>query len=51
LIRIWIRDEELAWKTPEPLIPQWERLYKLEPDEQRFPLDPEIRTKAGGIAR
>ncbi|KAI0308629.1 hypothetical protein OF83DRAFT_1180571 [Amylostereum chailletii] len=51
LIRLWLRNDALAWKTPEPLQPIWQRLYSVGPDQQRFPLEPEIRTKAGGIAK
>ncbi|KAK6354876.1 hypothetical protein TWF696_004007 [Orbilia brochopaga] len=51
LVRIWLRNDELAWKTPSPLQHIWDRLYKLSPDEQRFPLDPEIRKKANGVAK
>ena len=51
LIRLWLRNDELAWKTPGPLEPIWKRLYSVGPDQQRFPLEPEIRTKAGGVAK
>ncbi|KDQ08466.1 hypothetical protein BOTBODRAFT_165901 [Botryobasidium botryosum FD-172 SS1] len=48
LIRLWLRNDKLAWKTPKPLEPIWTRLYSVGPDEQRFPIEPEIRRKAGG---
>ncbi|KAF7777585.1 hypothetical protein Agabi119p4_3657 [Agaricus bisporus var. burnettii] len=48
LIRLWLRNDELAWKTPKHLEPIWKRLYSVGPEEQRFPLDPEIRRKANG---
>ncbi|KAF9533569.1 hypothetical protein CPB83DRAFT_757892 [Crepidotus variabilis] len=48
LIRLWLRNEDLAWKTPFTLKPIWTRLYSAPPDEQRFPLEPEIRRKASG---
>ncbi|ETW85383.1 hypothetical protein HETIRDRAFT_457310 [Heterobasidion irregulare TC 32-1] len=51
LIRLWLRNDELAWKTPGPLEPIWKRLYSVGSDQQRFPLEPEIRTKAGGVAK
>ncbi|KAK6330039.1 hypothetical protein TWF718_003467 [Orbilia javanica] len=51
LIRLWLRNEELAWKTPGALQHIWDKLYKLEPEEQNFPLEPEIRKKAGGVAK
>ncbi|KAK6360971.1 hypothetical protein TWF730_007086 [Orbilia blumenaviensis] len=51
LIRLWLRNEDLAWKTPAALQHIWDKLYKLKPDEQNFPLEPEIRKKAGGVAK
>ncbi|THH21099.1 hypothetical protein EW146_g405 [Bondarzewia mesenterica] len=51
LIRLWLRNDKLAWKTPKELEPIWKRLYSVGPDQQRFPLEPEIRTKAGGVAK
>ncbi|KAF8649399.1 hypothetical protein AX16_005840 [Volvariella volvacea WC 439] len=51
LIRLWLRNDELAWKTPKELEPIWKRLYSVGPDQQRFPLEPEIRRKAGGGAK
>ncbi|KAJ3510436.1 hypothetical protein NLJ89_g4677 [Agrocybe chaxingu] len=51
LIRLWLRNDELAWKTPKPLQPIWERLYSISPEQQRFPLEPEIRRKANGATK
>ncbi|PPR00044.1 hypothetical protein CVT24_009000 [Panaeolus cyanescens] len=51
LIRLWLRNDELAWQTPAALKPIWSRLYSVEPDAQRFPLDPEIRRKANGMTK
>ncbi|KJA15947.1 hypothetical protein HYPSUDRAFT_71724 [Hypholoma sublateritium FD-334 SS-4] len=51
LIRLWLRNDELAWSTPKPLQPIWQRLYSVAPEEQRFPLDPEIRRKANGATK
>lgn len=48
LIRLWLRNDELAWKTPGPLEHIWKRLYSVGPEEQRFPLLPEIRRKENG---
>ncbi|XP_006458549.1 hypothetical protein AGABI2DRAFT_190826 [Agaricus bisporus var. bisporus H97] len=45
LIRLWLRNDELAWKTPAPLQPNWTKLYSVAPDNQRFPLEPEVRKK------
>lgn len=51
LVRLWLRNDELAWTTPKPLELIWKRLYSVGPDEQRFPLNPEIRRKANGVAK
>jgi hypothetical protein len=49
LLRLWLRNEDLAWKLPEPLKENWERLYyTAKEDEQRFPLEPEIRQASHG---
>ncbi|TFK32123.1 hypothetical protein BDQ12DRAFT_775069 [Crucibulum laeve] len=51
LLRLWLRNEELAWKIPPELETTWKRLYySVTPDEQRFPAEPEIRaaSKGGG---
>lgn len=48
LLRLWLRNEELAWKTPKTLEPIWKRLFSVGPDEQRFPLEPEKRRKETG---
>ncbi|KAF8162841.1 hypothetical protein B0H34DRAFT_650473 [Crassisporium funariophilum] len=51
LIRLWLRNDELAWSTPKELQPIWRRLYSIGPEEQRFPLEPEIRRKASGMTK
>ncbi|KAJ3797746.1 hypothetical protein GGU11DRAFT_756479 [Lentinula aff. detonsa] len=51
LIRLWLRNDKLAWPTPEPLQPIWKRLYSVDSDDQRFPLEPEIRRKANGATK
>ncbi|KAL0947545.1 hypothetical protein HGRIS_013641 [Hohenbuehelia grisea] len=51
LIRLWLRNDELAWKTPKPLEHIWKRLYSVPPEGQRFPLEPEIRKKENGVAK
>jgi len=44
LIRFWLRDPELAWETPEPLQPLWDKVYKnLDVDNTVFPLEPAMR--------
>ncbi|KAM6495155.1 hypothetical protein JOM56_009778 [Amanita muscaria] len=51
LIRLWLRNDELAWKTPGPLEGIWKRLYSVAPDEQRFPFEPEIRRTENGLTK
>ncbi|KAF9013811.1 Clavaminate synthase-like protein [Hymenopellis radicata] len=48
LIRLWLRNTELAWKMPDILKPYWDRMYSLGPDQQEFPLEAELRTKHSG---
>jgi hypothetical protein len=48
LLRLWLRDPELAWETPGPLRERWEGLYEdVTEEEQVFPLEPKIRGGAG----
>ncbi|KAF8712464.1 hypothetical protein AX14_013072 [Amanita brunnescens Koide BX004] len=52
LLRLWLRNEELAWETPKVLQPQWQRLYhSVTPDEHHFSLEPVIRDGARGGAK
>ncbi|KII91313.1 hypothetical protein PLICRDRAFT_38052 [Plicaturopsis crispa FD-325 SS-3] len=47
LLRLWLRNEELAWKLPEVVDPAWKRLYyTLKPEEQKLYLYPEVRSGA-----
>ena len=51
LVRLWLRNEELGWKIPEYLSPNWQRLYyglTADPETQKFPLEPEIRSFSKG---
>ncbi|KAM0251464.1 hypothetical protein ACHAQJ_008172 [Trichoderma viride] len=49
LIRLWLRDPELAWKTPGPLSDNWDRVYKdVKPDNSVFPLEPRVRSASDG---
>ncbi|KAL0959090.1 hypothetical protein HGRIS_014388 [Hohenbuehelia grisea] len=50
LIRLWLRDDELAWKTPKALQRSWSKLYSVPADDQQFPLEPEVAQKQGGVA-
>ena len=48
LLRLWLRDPENAWMTPEPLQPRWDTVYKdVTEDEQAFPLEPALRKNVG----
>ncbi|KAF9463720.1 hypothetical protein BDZ94DRAFT_1321661 [Collybia nuda] len=51
LIRLWLRRDDLAWKTPGPLDHIWKDIYSISPEKQRFPLEPEIRRTASGRTR
>ncbi|TQV92598.1 hypothetical protein V2A60_009070 [Cordyceps javanica] len=49
LVRFWLRDEELAWKTPQPLQRVWDRVYAgVTPENQVFPLEPFVRAPSSG---
>ncbi|KAK8088808.1 TfdA family taurine catabolism dioxygenase TauD [Apiospora hydei] len=51
LLRLWLRDPENAWETPEVLRPRWAQLYDgITPESQIFPLEPYIRS-AGNKGR
>lgn len=48
LLRLWLRDLEYAWETPEPLHGRWNSVYgNLSVEEQTFPLEPQIRRTVG----
>ncbi|KAF8191506.1 hypothetical protein K438DRAFT_1590870 [Mycena galopus ATCC 62051] len=51
LVRLWLRNDQLAWKTPKPLEAIWKKLYLVAPETQRFPLEPEIRRNQEGLAK
>lgn len=47
LLRLWLRDTELAWETPEALKPRWDELYAgVTEEEQVFNLEPKIHSKS-----
>lgn len=51
LLRLWPRNEELAWKIPSELRDIWKRLYETAtPDNEQFPLEPELHKKTKGGA-
>jgi hypothetical protein len=46
LVRLWLRDPELAWKTPEGLKARWEGIYGgVTPEKEVFPLEPFVRSR------
>ncbi|KAJ5188438.1 Taurine catabolism dioxygenase TauD/TfdA [Penicillium cf. griseofulvum] len=48
LLRLWLRDPENAWETPEKLQDRWDIVYDdLPEDKQTFPLDPALRRNVG----
>ncbi|EHL03125.1 hypothetical protein M7I_0817 [Glarea lozoyensis 74030] len=52
LIRLWLRDPEHAWPTPEVLSERWSQLYDgVTPENQVFPLEPRIRSSGRGQAK
>jgi len=55
LIRLWLRDPENAWETPEPLRERWAKVYGgVQEEKQVFPLEPYIRSAglgAGGESK
>ncbi|KAL2437195.1 Taurine hydroxylase-like protein SAT17 [Exophiala dermatitidis] len=52
LLRLWLRDPEYAWETPDALKPRWAQLYDgVTPENQVFPLEPYVRSSSNGDAR
>ncbi|KAJ5135317.1 uncharacterized protein N7515_004595 [Penicillium bovifimosum] len=48
LLRLWLRDPENAWETPQQLQHRWDTVYKdVAENEQTFPLEPAIRKNVG----
>lgn len=49
LVRLWLRDEELAWKTPLQLQDRWDKVYGgVTAENQVFPLEPFLRAPSSG---
>ncbi|KAG6855850.1 hypothetical protein H0H87_010002 [Tephrocybe sp. NHM501043] len=49
LLRLWLRNEDLAWKIPPELEHNWKKLYYTTPhDEQVFPLEAAVDKGAKG---
>lgn len=40
LLRLWLRNEELAWKLPDKLQKFWDERFAIEPKDQTFALEP-----------
>lgn len=42
LLRLWIRDEELAWSTPPELMNEWKRVFdpRIGPHNELWPDNP-----------
>ncbi|KAH8587384.1 TfdA family taurine catabolism dioxygenase TauD [Bisporella sp. PMI_857] len=51
LMRLWLRDPENAWRTPDVLKQRWAQIYEgITPEASVLPLEPFIRS-AGNKAR
>lgn len=49
LVRLWLRDPEHAWETPDVFRERWDRVYKgVKPENSVFPLEPQIRSASAG---
>ncbi|TFK32118.1 taurine catabolism dioxygenase TauD [Crucibulum laeve] len=48
LLRLWLRNEELAWTLPNELKPLWKNTFNVSPEEQTFALEPVIRDAVKG---
>ncbi|RSL41176.1 hypothetical protein CEP53_012918 [Fusarium sp. AF-6] len=45
LVRLWLRDPEFAWKTPDALRRRWDNVYEgIEEEKTVFPLEPFVRS-------
>ncbi|KAL6157916.1 hypothetical protein ACJQWK_07660 [Exserohilum turcicum] len=51
LIRLWLRDPEHAWPTPEALKSRWAIYDHVKPENSVFPLEPTIRSASGGRSK
>ncbi|KAH8843672.1 hypothetical protein MCOR07_005398 [Pyricularia oryzae] len=52
LVRLWLRDPENAWQTPERLRTRWSRLYDgVTPESQVLPLEAFVRGASNGADR
>ncbi|KAK9418519.1 putative TauD/TfdA-like domain-containing protein [Seiridium unicorne] len=45
LVRLWLRDPEYAWETPDALRERWARIYDgVTPEKSILPVEPVIRS-------
>ena len=52
LVRLWLRDPEYAWETPDALKSRWTQLYGgVSPERQVFPLEPYVRSASNGSSK
>lgn len=52
LVRLWLKDPENAWETPEQLQPRYNKLYDgITPESQVVPLEPFVRGASNGADR
>ncbi|KAF3764193.1 hypothetical protein M406DRAFT_62540 [Cryphonectria parasitica EP155] len=49
LLRLWLRDPEYAWKTPEAIQWRWDQIYGgVTPEKEILPLEPFVRSAGKG---
>ncbi|KAG2022353.1 taurine catabolism dioxygenase TauD [Coprinopsis cinerea AmutBmut pab1-1] len=48
LLRLWLRNEELAWELPEELKPLWRKTFSVRPEDRTFALEPVVREAVRG---
>ncbi|KAI5358282.1 putative TauD/TfdA-like domain, taurine dioxygenase TauD-like superfamily [Septoria linicola] len=51
LIRLWLRDPEHAWPTPESLKSRWALYDNVTAENSVFPLEPRIRSASAGNSK
>jgi hypothetical protein len=49
LLRLWVRNEELAWDLPRALVPHWRQLFYTAESETQvfFPDEPRSQQSVG----
>ena len=51
MLRLWLRNEELAWELPEELKPLWRKTFSVRPEDRTFALEPVVREAVRGKQR